>query len=90
MSHATDKLYQLSLTELAAGLDAREFSSRELIETLLARIAQEGAALNAFITVTADAALAAADAADQSRAGPNDDCGPADTSAADDDGAGPR
>jgi aspartyl-tRNA(Asn)/glutamyl-tRNA(Gln) amidotransferase subunit A len=73
VSHATDKLYQLSLTELAAGLDAREFSSRELIETLLARIAQEGAALNAFITVTADAALAAADAADQSRADGNAD-----------------
>ena len=45
-------LHQQSLTELAAGLDAGEFSSVEITEALLARVAAHDGALNAFITVT--------------------------------------
>jgi aspartyl-tRNA(Asn)/glutamyl-tRNA(Gln) amidotransferase subunit A len=58
-------LHARTLTELAEGLSSREFSARELTEALLGRIDAHGETLNAFITVTADEALAAADAADQ-------------------------
>ncbi|MCG8369096.1 MAG: Asp-tRNA(Asn)/Glu-tRNA(Gln) amidotransferase subunit GatA [Proteobacteria bacterium] len=57
-----------SLSELSAGLDAGEFSSVELTQALLDRVAAHGETLNAFITVTAEQALAAADAADKARA----------------------
>jgi aspartyl-tRNA(Asn)/glutamyl-tRNA(Gln) amidotransferase subunit A len=60
-------LHTRSLTELSRGLDAGEFSSRELTQCLLERIDGQGAALNAFITVTAEAALQAADRADSLR-----------------------
>nr|WP_330385131.1 Asp-tRNA(Asn)/Glu-tRNA(Gln) amidotransferase subunit GatA [Woeseia oceani] len=65
MAADNNTLHALTLTELAQGLKARDFTSRTLTETLLERIAETGAALNAFITVTEDEALAAADAADQ-------------------------
>ena len=64
---ATD-LHQQTLTELAAGLEAGDFTSVELTETLLARVADHDGALNAFITVTGEQALAAAKAADEARA----------------------
>ena len=63
-------LHQMTLAELAAGMAAGEFSSRELTTALLARIS-EHEALNAFVTVTAEGALAAADAADAARAAGN-------------------
>ncbi|TVQ86664.1 MAG: Asp-tRNA(Asn)/Glu-tRNA(Gln) amidotransferase subunit GatA [Chromatiaceae bacterium] len=67
-------MHDQSLAALAAGLRARHFSSRELTEHYLARIERLDGALNSFITVTADAARAAADAADAAlaadRAGP--------------------
>ncbi|MBK5971133.1 MULTISPECIES: Asp-tRNA(Asn)/Glu-tRNA(Gln) amidotransferase subunit GatA [Thiorhodovibrio] len=53
------------IAELAARLRRRELSSRELTAACLARIEQHNPALNAFITVTPEAALADADAADQ-------------------------
>ncbi len=53
-----------TLIELAADLAARRVSSRELVADALARIAAAPAALNAFITVDAEGALAAADVAD--------------------------
>jgi len=53
-----------SVAELSRALQAREVSSRELTEASLGRIARLDPALNAFITVTAEQALAAADAAD--------------------------
>ena len=57
-------LHTLTLTELAAGLRARKFSSAELTQLCLARIASHGAALNAFVTVAHDEALLSAHAAD--------------------------
>jgi len=56
------------MTELAAGLAAGEFSAVELAEALLERIASLDGQLNAFVTVTGDAALAAAERADAARA----------------------
>jgi aspartyl-tRNA(Asn)/glutamyl-tRNA(Gln) amidotransferase subunit A len=56
-----------SMTGLAAGLAAGEFSSVELTEALLERIARFDPDLNAFVTVTADEALAAAARADEAR-----------------------
>jgi len=54
-----------TLTQLAADLRARRFSSVELVSALLARIERHQGALNAFISVTRDAALAAARSADR-------------------------
>ena len=62
------ELHQQTLTELAAGLEAGDFSSVELTEALLARVGDHDEALNAFITVTGEQALAAARAADEARA----------------------
>ena len=59
------ELYRSTLTQLAAGLRARRFSSVELVSELLARIERSQAELNAFITVTREQALAAAQAADR-------------------------
>ncbi len=60
-------LHAQTLTELAAGLEHAEFTSVELTEALLARIAQRNDELNAFVTVTADEALVAAARADAAR-----------------------
>jgi aspartyl-tRNA(Asn)/glutamyl-tRNA(Gln) amidotransferase subunit A len=54
-----------SIAELARGLRARAFSSRELTQYFLERIARHDGALNSFIAVTPERALAQADAADQ-------------------------
>ena len=61
-------LHKSTLTQLAAGLRARRFSSAELVTELLARIDRSQQALNAFITVTREEALAAARAADHALA----------------------
>jgi aspartyl-tRNA(Asn)/glutamyl-tRNA(Gln) amidotransferase subunit A len=61
-------MHDKTLTELAASLEAGEFTSRELTEHLLTRIARLDGDLNSFITVTPERALAAADAADAARA----------------------
>ena len=60
-------LHTQTLTELAAGLERGDFTSVELIENLLGRIDRHGAALNAFVTVTAERALEAAKSADEAR-----------------------
>ncbi len=60
-------MHESRVAELAAGLAAGEFSSAELVRDCLARIGGR-ADLNAFITVTGEAALAAAEAADARRA----------------------
>ncbi len=61
-------LHSQTLTQLAAGLERGDFSSVELTETLLGRIEEFGSDLNAFVTVTAPRALAAASRADDARA----------------------
>ena len=62
------ELHTSTLTQLAAGLRARRFSSVELVTEFLARIEKSQPALNAFISVTGDAALEAARAADRALA----------------------
>jgi aspartyl-tRNA(Asn)/glutamyl-tRNA(Gln) amidotransferase subunit A len=57
-----------TLKDLARGLRAREFSSRELVCHFLARIARYNPTLNAFITVTGELALEEAAKADASLA----------------------
>ena len=59
------ELHHHTLAELAAGLRARRFSSVELAKHFLARIERSNPELNAFITVTAEGALQAAEAADK-------------------------
>lgn len=57
-------MHTYTLKELATGLRARQYSSRELVRHFLDRIAQHNPALNAFITLTEEVALAQAEAAD--------------------------
>ncbi len=57
-------MHTLSLAQLRAGLDRREFSSVELTQHFLGRIAAHDRLLNSFVTVTDDEALKAAHAAD--------------------------
>ncbi|MCI5104571.1 MAG: Asp-tRNA(Asn)/Glu-tRNA(Gln) amidotransferase subunit GatA [Algiphilus sp.] len=57
-------MHKDSLAALAEGLRSRRFSSRELTEHFLKRIEQYDEALNSYVTVTAERALAQADAAD--------------------------
>ena len=57
-----------TLTQLAAGLRARKFSSVELVRAYLQRIDASQAALNAFISVTREQALGDAAAADRALA----------------------
>ena len=64
-------LHTLTLTGIKAGLAKGDFSSVDLTEALLARIEAHDDALNAFITVTAEQALAAAKQADENRAAGN-------------------
>ena len=59
------ELHRLTLAELNEGLRARRFSSVELARHFLARIERFNPALNAFITVTGEQALAAAQRADE-------------------------
>ena len=68
---ADDALHAQSLVDLRQGLAAGDYSARELVSGLLGRIDEVGGALNAFITLTGDEALAAADTADQARAAGN-------------------
>ncbi|MCQ8180784.1 Asp-tRNA(Asn)/Glu-tRNA(Gln) amidotransferase subunit GatA [Methylomonas sp. SURF-1] len=57
-------MHNKTLSELAAGLRAKQFSSVELTHAFLARIKQHPA-LNAFITISEEHALVQAAAADQ-------------------------
>jgi len=58
-------MHSETLTQLSQGLRARQYSAVELTRALLARIEQAQPALNAFITVDAEGALAAAAQADR-------------------------
>jgi aspartyl-tRNA(Asn)/glutamyl-tRNA(Gln) amidotransferase subunit A len=57
-------MHTLSIKALSEGLRAKQFSSRELTQHFLKRIDTHDKALNSFITVTPEQALAQADAAD--------------------------
>lgn len=61
-------LHDLTLTELSAGLAAKKFSSREVVDALLTRIAKADGKLHAFTEVYAKEARAIADGADAARA----------------------
>jgi aspartyl-tRNA(Asn)/glutamyl-tRNA(Gln) amidotransferase subunit A len=61
-------LHDFTLTELSAGLSAMKFSSREIVDTLLVRIAKADGKLHAFTEVYAKEARALADGADKARA----------------------
>jgi aspartyl-tRNA(Asn)/glutamyl-tRNA(Gln) amidotransferase subunit A len=64
----TQPLYALTIHEALAGLRRREFTSVELTQMLLDRIAAVDGRLCAFLTVTGERALAQAAAADARRA----------------------
>ncbi|MBS0518970.1 MAG: amidase [Proteobacteria bacterium] len=61
-------LHDLTLVELADGLAARRFSSREIVDALLGRIAKADEKLHAFTEVYAEEAKALANATDAARA----------------------
>ena len=62
----------LTLASAAEGLRRKDFSSVELIQSVLDAIAAKDAAIGAFLTVDADGALAQARAADAARAAGRD------------------
>ena len=64
-------MHNLTIAELVAGLRSKTFTSVELTQHFLARIANLNADYNAVITVTAEQALAAATAADKRLAAGN-------------------
>lgn len=60
-------MHEKTIAQLSAGLAAGEFTSEEVTRAFLQRVEQFNPQLNAFITITAEAALAQADTADQRR-----------------------
>jgi aspartyl-tRNA(Asn)/glutamyl-tRNA(Gln) amidotransferase subunit A len=64
-------LHLQTLTQLAAGLENGTFSSVDITRALLDRIDSHNGTLNAFITVTAEKALADAQRADDARVSGN-------------------
>ena len=60
-------MHAMTLAQMAGALAAGDFSSEELVRHLLARIGELDGQLNAFVTLTGDAALEAARAADAAR-----------------------
>lgn len=64
-------LHTMTMAELTAGLESGEFTSVDVTQSLLDRIAAHDDKLNALITVTGDAALATAAKADADRAAGN-------------------
>ncbi len=58
-------LHTLSVAEMSAALGRREVSARELAQHFLDRISVSNPALNAYVTITAERALADARAADE-------------------------
>lgn len=60
-------LTSLTLTEMQAGLNKGQFSSRELVRAALDRMSKLEADLHAFLHIATESALKQADAADQKR-----------------------
>ncbi|MGV9823806.1 amidase [Nocardia xishanensis] len=61
------ELHDLTLTELGAGLSAKRFSSRDIVEVLLRRIDRANEKLHAFSEIYGKEARALADASDTAR-----------------------
>ena len=61
---STPEFHTWTLKQLAQGLENGDFTSVEVVSALLERIDAHDANLNAFITITADEALKAAEKAD--------------------------
>jgi amidase len=59
-------MWEQTASEAAQGVRERRFSSRELVEACLSRISDVNPRVNAIVTLDAEGALAAADAADAS------------------------
>jgi aspartyl-tRNA(Asn)/glutamyl-tRNA(Gln) amidotransferase subunit A len=59
------KLTQLTLSDAVDGLKTKQFSSKEITQAFLTEIERSNPHLNAYVVVTADKALAMADAADR-------------------------
>jgi len=66
-------LNELSIKEIALGLRAHDFTSREVTEACLGRVGERNKDLNAFVTVCEDESLVAADKADKALAEGKDD-----------------
>jgi amidase len=64
----SQNLYHLGAAELARRIARGDLSSRELLETLLARVERFNPELNAIVVLRADAARQRADEADRARA----------------------
>jgi aspartyl-tRNA(Asn)/glutamyl-tRNA(Gln) amidotransferase subunit A len=64
-NNVAEELFYLTISEAAEKLRKREVSSRELTQAVLDRIAAVDDKVKAFMTVTADAALARADEMDK-------------------------
>ena len=62
------KLYELTIHEAGLGLDAGEFTSVELTDAVLERIAAVDNDVKAYLTLTPEVALEQARAADERRA----------------------
>src|SRR6202142_2401651 len=63
MSNLTD----LTLSEMRAGLEAKKFSSRELVQAALDQISKFDSSLHAFLNIASASALKQADEADMNR-----------------------
>jgi aspartyl-tRNA(Asn)/glutamyl-tRNA(Gln) amidotransferase subunit A len=61
------EIAELTLNELSAGLAAKRFSSRQIVDAFLARIDKADGKLHSFVEVYRDEARALADAADKIR-----------------------
>ena len=60
-----EKLWQLSANDLANGIREKKFSAREVVSSVLERIAAKNPELNAITVEFPEEALSAADAADE-------------------------
>src|ERR1700733_14115095 len=64
ITHDTEPLHYQDATALAALIATKQVSSREVVQAHLDRIAEVNPKINAIVTLLADDALRAADAAD--------------------------